>query len=170
MLNTLKNRLQNRNEKGMTLIELLGVLVIIGILFVVLNSAINSSTDAAKLAGVKTDFRSIQMALEQQVREDSALPANAQKVNAYSDIQFGDGTLKGKDGSVLPTGQSDKETPQGGHYFLDTTTAGKVVIKATDSQGGEIAKMTVTAGANGNPEFVTDGLGRELDTTKVVTP
>lgn len=155
----LMSKIRKGNQTGMTLIELLGVIVIIGILFVVLNAAINSSTDAAKLSGVKTDFRSFQMGFEQQVREDSALPASVADINKYLDVQFADAS------GVL---RSDKATPLGGTYVMEIGASNVVIFADANGDGDRDAnepQMTVTLGANGNPEFVTDGLGRDLDTT-----
>lgn len=150
----LMQKMRKGNQKGMTLIELLGVIVIIGILFVVLNAAINASTDSAKLAGVKTDFRALQMGFEQQVRETGALPANEGDINKYIDMQF-------------TSGVSDKDNPFGGKYLIEFGSTSVVITADTDGNGdadeGE-PTLTVTKDERGNPRFVTEGLGRELNT------
>lgn len=61
--------MKNIKKKSFTLIELLIVIVVIGILFVVLVSSVNMAIDKAKTAGVQTDFRSFQYAVEQVARE-----------------------------------------------------------------------------------------------------
>lgn len=58
-------------RKGFTLVELLVVIAVIGILFVVLISKVDFATDKAKETGVKTDFRSYQLAMEQVAREQT---------------------------------------------------------------------------------------------------
>ena len=66
MKTTFKNK-----RKAFTLIELLIVIAIIGILFIVLVSKVDFATDKAKAAGVQTDFRSFQVALETVARENA---------------------------------------------------------------------------------------------------
>ena len=61
--------MKNIKKKSFTLIELLIVIAIIGILFIVLVSSVNMAIDKAKTAGVQTDFRSFQYAIEQVARE-----------------------------------------------------------------------------------------------------
>jgi len=100
-----------RDSKGMTLIELLGVLVIIGILFVVLNAAINSATDRAKVAGAQTDLRSMQTGVEYFKKLNSQLPLPTQ-LNKHSDIQFGTWTQAAKDGGYKDTTGFTAENPQ----------------------------------------------------------
>ena len=60
-----------RRRKAFTLIELLIVIAIIGILFIVLVSKVDFATDKAKAAGVQTDFRSFQLAIETVARENA---------------------------------------------------------------------------------------------------
>jgi prepilin-type N-terminal cleavage/methylation domain-containing protein len=61
------NKLSKR--KAFTLIELLIVIAIIGILFIVLISKVNFTTNKSKATGVQTDFRSFQVAFETVSRE-----------------------------------------------------------------------------------------------------
>lgn len=58
-------------KQAFTLVELLVVLTIIGVLFVVLVSRLTFATNKASEAGVQTDFRSFQVALETVARENS---------------------------------------------------------------------------------------------------
>ena len=64
-------KIQFKNKRAFTLIELLIVIAIIGILFIVLVSKVDFATDKAKASGVQTDFRSFQTAFEQVARENS---------------------------------------------------------------------------------------------------
>ena len=63
----------SKQRKAFTLVELLVVIAIIGILFVVLISKVDFATDKAKAAGVQTDFRSYQVAIETVARENAGL-------------------------------------------------------------------------------------------------
>lgn len=71
--------MKKKDNKGFTLIEVLIVIAIIGILFAVLVPRINVGGDKAKEAGVKTDFRSYEIAVEQVMVENSGLPKVAEK-------------------------------------------------------------------------------------------
>ena len=57
-------RTRNTKHKAFTIIELLIVIIVIGLLFVVLISKIDNTTDKAKLAGVEADFRSFYTAVK----------------------------------------------------------------------------------------------------------
>ena len=57
-------KLQNRQKKGFTLVELLIVIVIIGLLAAVLIPKIAGHADKARETGVITDFRSIQTSVQ----------------------------------------------------------------------------------------------------------
>ena len=65
--------MKNFKRKAFTLVELLVVIAIIGILFVVLISKVDFATEKAKAAGVQTDFRSYQLAIETVARENAGL-------------------------------------------------------------------------------------------------
>lgn len=67
-----------RQRKGFTLVELLVILAVISILFVAYQSKVDFATDKAKTAGVQTDFRSYQLAMETVAREQTGFKvANA---------------------------------------------------------------------------------------------
>lgn len=74
-----------KKEKGFTLIEVLVVLSIISILFVVLVPQVNSAFNKTYEAGIRTDFRSFQLASEAYLRESSGKNLNVQTVNTYFD-------------------------------------------------------------------------------------
>ncbi len=54
--------MKHSNKRAFTLVELLVVMVLISILFVVLISKVDFSSDAARQSGVETDFRSYEIA------------------------------------------------------------------------------------------------------------
>ena len=94
----------NQKRKAFTLVEILIVVAVIGILFVTLVPRIDFAGDKARETGVKTDFRSFELAAEQVLREkagigdfcdasgdaDIAELAGANGINLYLDkaIQF----------------------------------------------------------------------------------
>lgn len=74
MKNLLKN-IKNKKARAaaFTLVEILIVVAVIGILFVALVPRIDFAGDKARETGVKTDFRSFELAAEQVIRENGGL-------------------------------------------------------------------------------------------------
>ena len=60
-------------KRAFTLVEILIVVAVIGILFVTLVPRIDFAGDKARETGVKTDFRSFELAAEQILRENAGL-------------------------------------------------------------------------------------------------
>ena len=82
MISSMKNRVFNhtkenekrgKKKKAFTLVEILIVVAVIGILFVTLVPRIDFAGDKARETGVKTDFRSFELAAEQVLRENAGL-------------------------------------------------------------------------------------------------
>lgn len=137
--------LKNKKD-GFTLIELLVVIIIIGILFVVLIPRLNFATDAAKLTGVKTDFHSMKLTMEQIVRTESQLPGTdlttaVSKFNTYSDIKF---TVNDNGTAADPSDDfatSDVLTPFGGNYRMTASSFENIV-------GGQPVSSTINLGTS----------------------
>ena len=104
-----------KRKYGFTLVELLIVICVIGILFVVIVSRVDFSTDKARTTGVQSDFRAFQTAAHQVAVEDGKLVENidllAERLNANLDgelyIYVENDTLK-----------TDKTDPWGTYYQL----------------------------------------------------
>ena len=64
---------KNGKKKAFTLVEILIVVAVIGILFVSLVPRIDFAGDKARETGIKTDFRSFELAAEQVIRENAGL-------------------------------------------------------------------------------------------------
>lgn len=60
-------------KRAFTLVEILIVVAVIGILFVALVPRIDFAGDKARETGIKTDFRSFELAAEQLIRENAGL-------------------------------------------------------------------------------------------------
>lgn len=85
-------------KKAFTLVEILIVVAVIGILFVALVPRIDFAGDKARETGIKTDFRSFELAAEQVIRENAGLAdfddaselCDTNGINLYLDkaIQF----------------------------------------------------------------------------------
>lgn len=141
LLNKLKS-----DSRGMTLIELLGVIVIIGILFVVIGFAINKSQDSAKVAGAQTDLRSIQTSVEYYLKITSRIPT-ATQLSENSDFEFhanngrdffdgdtfpidtdtGEYVVKSENGTSYVS-FSDKKDPWGRPYMMVRDEDGKKLL------------------------------------------
>ncbi len=91
---------KSEKKRAFTLVEILIVVAVIGILFVTLVPRIDFAGDKARETGVKTDFRSFELAAEQILRENAGLGdfdnvaelAGANGINMYLDkaIRFDD--------------------------------------------------------------------------------
>lgn len=94
----------NQKKRAFTLVEILIVVAVIGILFVTLVPRIDFAGDKARETGVKTDFRSFELAAEQILRENAGLGdlntaeklCDVNGINLYLDkaIQFNKDTLE----------------------------------------------------------------------------
>ena len=64
---------KSEKKRAFTLVEILIVVAVIGILFVTLVPRIDFAGDKARETGVKTDFRSFELAAEQILRENAGI-------------------------------------------------------------------------------------------------
>lgn len=95
---------KSEKKRAFTLVEILIVVAVIGILFVTLVPRIDFAGDKARETGVKTDFRSFELAAEQILRENAGLGdldtaeklCDVNGINLYLDkaIQFDKDTLE----------------------------------------------------------------------------
>ena len=95
---------KSEKKRAFTLVEILIVVAVIGILFVTLVPRIDFAGDKARETGIKTDFRSFELAAEQLIRENAGLDdfdtaeelCDVNGINLYLDkaIQFDKGTLE----------------------------------------------------------------------------
>ena len=99
---------KDQKKRAFTLVEILIVVAVIGILFVALVPRIDFAGDKARETGIKTDFRSFELAAEQILRENAGLGdfddiselCGDNGINLYLDkaMQFADdGTCAKKD-------------------------------------------------------------------------
>lgn len=100
-----------RKKKGFTLVEILVVIVVIGLLFMVFVPRIDFASNSARETGVKSDFRSFELAAEQLMRENAGLSKHntlatvCVGINQYLDaaLQF---DTSGKCGQADPWNQN----------------------------------------------------------------
>ncbi|MZP28491.1 prepilin-type N-terminal cleavage/methylation domain-containing protein [Heliobacterium undosum] len=65
-----------REQKGFSLIELMIVVAIIGVLFAVLVPRLGNSSDRARVAGVRNDFKAFETAIRSYYIEHAAMPSD----------------------------------------------------------------------------------------------
>ena len=97
----------SERKRGFTLVEILIVVAIIGILFISLVPRIDFAGDKARETGIKTDFRSFELAAEQLIRENAGLAdyddvaelCGDNGINLYLDdaLKFDDTGVSNKD-------------------------------------------------------------------------
>jgi prepilin-type N-terminal cleavage/methylation domain-containing protein len=113
------------NKKAFTLVEILVVIVILGILFVILMSSVEFSTDKARATGVQTNFQEIALACELTAHEKLGFnsfgwdigDSNGNKVKDYVDA--GDTNHNGiKDAGETWTGTIEYIETWTGMYTL----------------------------------------------------
>ena len=146
-------KINYKQKKAFTLIELLIVIAIIGILFIVLVSKVDFATDKAKATGVQTDFRSFQMAFEQVAKENAGFntlgwdtgDTNGDRVRNSYDV--GD---TNKDGV-----QDSGETWTGRKQYTETWTGVYTLVRpGTNVYDAEvIAKLETAINANLDPKL-----------------
>lgn len=72
-----------KGQRGLTLLEMLGVIVIIAILAAVLITRINASMDKGRETGIKNDFRAFTLATETVLQESNGASDNGETVRAW---------------------------------------------------------------------------------------
>ena len=156
--------MKKKDNKGFTLIEVLIVIAIIGILFAVLVPRINVGGDKAKEAGVKTDFRSYEIAVEQVMIENSGLPDDTNGKTAFSEINkvldsemfllTGEDEDGKDDKDNILTAKSDPWKKQY-NYKIDSSIDGGVVNGVIKAEGVTDHYFAIRSGGK-DAKFVDD--------------
>lgn len=167
---------QNK-KKAFTLVEILIVVAVIGILFVTLVPRIDFAGDKARETGIKTDFRSFELAAEQLLRENAGLADFADTdalcgtngINLYLDkaLQFTDGTSAKNDQwnqpytlqVVKPTG-SDINPNNGAIIFVSN---GKDSLIGEDEDN----YVLVVTFVDGQIESETSGFSSNIESAAI---
>ena len=171
---------ENDSRKhGFTLVEILIVVAVIGILFITLVPRIDFAGDKAREKGVKTDFRSFELAAEQILRENAGLSdfedvddlCDENGINLYLDhaIQFDDGTCAKNDPwnqaytmqLVKPTGTG--VNPNNGAIIF--VSNGKDSLLNTEDNNYALVVTFV----DGQIESETVGFSSNIDSASIAT-
>lgn len=168
-----------QKKKAFTLVEILIVVAVIGILFVALVPRIDFAGDKARETGVKTDFRSFELAAEQLMREKAGLADYADVADLCAD----DGINLYLDGALKfdTTGKSAKKDQWNQEYTVQivkpasATNAnsgaiiflsnGKDAVLSSDSDNYALAVTFV----DGQIESKTIGFSSNIDSSKIAS-
>ena len=186
MKNLLKN-IKNKKARAaaFTLVEILIVVAVIGILFVALVPRIDFAGDKARETGVKTDFRSFELAAEQVIRENGglakftsattdagniALLCGTNGLNLYLDeaMKFDDdGTSNKKDQwnqnyTLQITKDADDDNPNNGTIIFISN--GKDSTKSTVEENYALVVTVV----DGRIETATKGFSTNIESDYIV--
>ena len=129
-----KNKQHTR--KAFTLVELLIVIAIIGILFIVLISKVDFATDKAKISGVQSDFRSLQVALHTVATENDGFTNDIESLIKQVNKNLDESMKLNQNNEIIASNAKD---PWGTNYHLiydepDGTRGIVTVISAGSDQ------------------------------------
>ena len=171
---------KEKKKQAFTLVEILIVVAVIGILFVALVPRIDFAGDKARETGVKTDFRSFELAAEQYLREkggvseveDLADLCSNEAINLYLDgaMQFADTGICNKEDAwnqnytvqlIKPSGTGIN--PNNGAIVFISNGKDSLKNKETDNY-----TLTVTY-VDGQIETATTGFSSNIETSNIST-
>ena len=194
-MKTMKNRKRTegkankpQKKRGFTLVEILIVVAVIGILFISLVPRIDFAGDKARETGIKTDFRSFELAAEQLIRENAGLADFADVselcgdngINLYLDdaLKFDDSGVSNKEDqwnqayTVQIMKDSADANPNNGVLVFISNGKDSVIDEADDNYAIAITYVngqieTETVGFSSNIE--SDGIKEILAGTATFT-
>ena len=150
------------NRKAFTLVELLIVIIVIGILFIVLISRVDNTTNRANETGVKTDIRALQTAIHQVGVEQGEFTPNllllTEQLNKNLDTEL----LLRVEGNKIKTDSTD---PWGMEYELrynqPSNTKGQIVIISAgpdmhfDTKDDILSVVVYNSNPNGDGNYIS---------------
>ena len=155
-----------KKKKAFTLVEILIVVAVIGILFVALVPRIDFAGEKARETGIKTDFRSFELAAEQLMREKAGLAGYADVAALCADDGLNiylDGALK-----FDTTGKSAKKDQWNQEYTVQIV---KPASAANANNGAIIflsgGKDAVLSGTEDNYAFAITFVDGQIESKTV---
>lgn len=165
-------------RSGFTLVEILIVVAVIGILFTTLVPRIDFAGDKARETGIKTDFRSFELAAEQLIRENAGLAdfgdvaalCGDNGLNLYLDdaLKFDDTGVSNKDDqwnqpyTVQVMKDASDSNPNNG-VLVFISNGKDSVIDGTDDDNYALAVTFV----NGQIETETVGFSSNIESDEI---
>ncbi len=166
----------NQKKRAFTLVEILIVVAVIGILFVTLVPRIDFAGDKARETGVKTDFRSFELAAEQILRENAGLSdfdtvaelTGPNGINLYLDkaIQFKtDGDCYKQDqwnqAYTIQLAKSDDGNPNNGAIIFVSNGKDSLLDETEDNY------VLVVTFVDGQIESATQGFSTNIESEAI---
>lgn len=142
---TMQIRTSKRHDAaGFTLVELLIVVVILGVLAGIVVFAVGGLTTNSVQAACKSDYKSVEVAVETFKAQEGIYPTAGQNGITGSDAVAG---LMLTDTSVTPNvGPWLRDQPTNGqHYRIQASTDGKGTVQVYTSTGGATIPALPTA-------------------------
>ncbi|MBI4230669.1 MAG: type II secretion system protein GspG [Planctomycetes bacterium] len=125
-----------RGAAGVTLIELIFVIVIIGILATIVVSKYSSNLPKAKIAATKQNLQELRTALELYFAENGAYPTASTLVELTSDANSKVFIRKIPQERITPsTAIANSLTGAGGWYYNSSTNAVQPNLSGNDAEG-----------------------------------
>lgn len=135
---------KSEKKRAFTLVEILIVVAVIGILFVTLVPRIDFAGDKARETGIKTDFRSFELAAEQLLRENAGL-ADFKEIDK----------LTGENGINLYLDKAIQFKTDGNCYKQDQWNQ-PYTIQVVEPEDGNPNNGAIMFISNGKDSLITD--------------
>lgn len=150
-----------KNQKGLTLIELLAVIAIIAILFILLIPQISNAFEKARLAGVKTDLNDYRTAATSYFNETEGEDKTSENFNRYLDkkLQFSDNYSK-------------ELNPWSNPYILEISEDKQSLVIKTHNKDKNPKEysLLVSRNSSGELSFETSGFANPIVSSKNQNP
>lgn len=143
-----------KNQKGVTLVEMMTVIVIIAILFIILMPNLSNAFDKAKVTGVKSDLKGYETSLMSYLMRSPGEEKTINKINKHIDRKF----------KFEAEGVSTRENPFDQPYELTVENNKFIVIKTTDDREKNKRVFTlIVKYINGEVESGYIGFDEDID-------
>lgn len=142
-----------KNKKGFTLIEIMGVISIIAVLFILLIPNISNAFEKTRVLGVQHDMKNYETALKSFFLKERKTEKTAQNANEYLDEKF----------KFDENGVSKKKNPFGEPYKLKEKSEKSVTVITKDKNKKKTRYFTLTVMYNkGQVLATTEGFKKPI--------
>lgn len=141
-------KMLRKNKKGLTLVEILVVILIIGILIAALLPRVNAAIDKSRETQVKTDFRNFSLAAESMLREYSGfggapvLHETGKQMGTISELYWTKKDHIGRDSETAPTAGDEVSAAGKGAVTASLISAMNKYLESTNQFGTDVESDT----------------------------